>query len=73
MDKKSKRRAEMEALEACIPTFIVLSDNAQVWTGLKGGSAVFSDNWDEAKPLKRHEQFLTLQRVSPVKIEKYFL
>ena len=63
----------MEALEMMMPTFIVLSDNAQVWTGLKGGSAVFSDNWDEAKPLKRHEQFVTLQRVSPVKIEKYFL
>ena len=69
----SKRRKEMEALEACIPTFIVLNKDAQVWVGLKGGSAVFSDNWDETKPLKRHEQFVTLQRVSPVKIEKHFL
>jgi hypothetical protein len=55
------------------PEFIVINEYAQVFSGLKGGYPVFSDDWDEAKPLKKHEQFTTLQRVSPVKIEKYFL
>ena len=34
------------------PKFIVLNQHAQVWCGLKGGKPVFSDNWNEAKPLE---------------------
>lgn len=36
--------------------FIVLNDQAQVFIGLRGGYPVFSDNWDEAKPLYDIEQ-----------------
>ena len=36
--------------------FIVLNENAQVFSGMIGGYPVFSDCWDDAKPLQRLEQ-----------------
>ena len=41
--------------------FLVLNKNAQVWCGLQGGKPVFSDNWDDAKPLYNDQQFFNLR------------
>ena len=55
--------------------YIVYNDYLQVWVGLKDGgrTAVFSDNYDEAKPLYYDQQFKTLQRVAEGKIEKEYI
>lgn len=50
--------------------FYVMNDHAQWWCGLRGGKAIFTDNFDEAKTLKRNTQFMTLKRVSDFPIEK---
>jgi len=55
--------------------YIVYNDYLQVWVGLKDGgrTAVFSDNYDEAKPLYYDQQFKTLQRIAEGKIEKEYI
>ena len=68
-DKKEKRITHH-------PKFIVLNQHAQVWCGLKGGKPVFSDNWDEAKPLENEEQFFNLKISADYndnKFEKHYL
>jgi hypothetical protein len=41
--------------------FYVLNSRAQVWCGLSKGKPVFSDNWNEAKPLYNDEQLFNLR------------
>jgi hypothetical protein len=53
--------------------FIILNENAQVFCGLRKGYPIFSDNWDEARSLENHEQFMTVQRGTYYKLEKTFL
>jgi len=54
-------------------TYIVWNDEAQFFSGLRGGKPVFSESYDDAKPLKRESQFRTLVRVSDVPIFKEYI
>lgn len=53
--------------------YIVVADNGQVWVGIKGEELAFSDDWNEAKPLKNDTQFGHLERMTYFKLEKLFL
>lgn len=55
--------------------YIVYNEYLQVWVGLKDGgrTAVFSDDYDDAKPLHYDQQFKTLQRIAGSKIEREFI
>jgi hypothetical protein len=53
--------------------YIVVADNGQVWTGIRGEELAFSDDWDEAKPLTNDIQFGHLERMTYFKLEKLFL
>jgi len=55
--------------------YIVYNEYLQVWVGLKDGGriALFSDEYDEAKPLHYDQQFRTLQRVAGCKLEKEYI
>ena len=54
-------------------TYIVWNDEAQFFSGLRGGKPVFSESYDDAKPLERERQFRTLVRVSDVPIFKEYI
>ena len=54
-------------------TYIVWNDEAQFFSGLRGGKPVFIESYDDAKPLKRESQFRTLVRVSDVPIFKEYI
>jgi len=55
--------------------YIVYNDYLQVWVGLKDGgrTAIFSDEYDEAKPLYYDQQFRTLQRIAGSALEKEYI
>ena len=53
--------------------FIVLNENAQVFSGLKGGTPQFSNDFDDAKPLSNDNQLNMIQRGTYFKLEKHFL
>jgi len=53
--------------------YIVMNDMAQVWVGLKGGKLVFSNNFDDAKPLQEESKFDMIQRASPYKLEMLWI
>jgi hypothetical protein len=53
--------------------YIVVADNGQVWTGIRGDELNFSDDWNEAKPLENDIQFGHLKRMTYFKLEKLFL
>jgi len=56
------------------PEYIILDENARVFSGLQCGYHVFSDNIDEAKPLQGQEKFDFMKRCMPhLKIEQMFL
>ena len=67
MKKKNKRDPEIE-LE-----YIIIDEQARVFSGLKEGYPVFSDNIDEAKPLKYQEAFNHMKRYHYNKLEQIFL
>ena len=67
MKKKNKRDPEIE-LE-----YIIIDEQARVFSGLKEGYPVFSDNIDEAKPLKYQEAFNHMKRYHNNKLEQMFL
>ena len=54
-------------------TYIVCNDQAQFFSGLRGGKPEFSESYDDAKPLERESQFRTLVRVSDVPIFKEYI
>lgn len=55
--------------------YIVYNEYLQVWVGLRDGgrTALFSDEYDEAKPLYYEQQFKTLQRIAGGSLEKEYL
>lgn len=55
--------------------YIVYNEYLQVWVGLRNGgrTAIFSDEYDDAKPLHYDQQFRTLQRVAGCKLEREFI
>jgi len=55
--------------------FIVYNEYLQVWVGLKDGGrvAVFSNEYDDAKPLHYDQQFRTLQRIAGSALEKEYI
>ena len=50
--------------------YLVCNDQAQFFSGLRGGKPEFSESYDDAKPLTRESKFRTLVRVSDVPIFK---
>ena len=54
-------------------TYIVCNDQAQFFSGLRGGKPSFSESYDDAKALERESQFRTLVRVSDVPIFKEYI
>jgi len=55
------------------PSYIILNERAQVYTGLIGGYPNFSDDLDEAKPFEGQAKFETLKRVYHAKLEQMFI
>jgi len=55
--------------------YIVYNEYLQVWVGLRDGgrTAIFSDEYDEAKPLHYEQQFRTLQRIAGSALEKEYI
>jgi hypothetical protein len=55
--------------------YIVYNEYLQVWVGLRDGgrTAIFSDEYDEAKPLHYEQQFKTLQRIAGEALEKEYI
>ena len=55
--------------------YIVYNEYLQVWVGLRDGgrTAIFSDEYDEAKPLHYEQQFKTLQRIAGDVLEKEYI
>ena len=53
--------------------YLVCNDQAQFFSGLRGGKPVFSESYDDAKPLELESQFRTLVRVSDVPIFKEYI
>jgi len=54
-------------------SYIVWNDEAQFFSGLRGGKPIFSESYDDAKPLERESQFRTLVRISDVPIFKEYI
>ena len=71
MEIRRKRRPNR--IFTPLKEFIVMNDEAQVWVGLMAGKPVFSDKFDDAKPLSGVEKFDTLQHVHFSKLEKIWL
>jgi hypothetical protein len=55
------------------PSYIILNENAQVYTGLIRGYPNFSDDLNEAKPLQGQEKFVTLKRFAKIHLEQIFI
>ena len=55
--------------------YIVYNEYLQVWVGLRDGgrTAVFSCDYDDAKPLYYEQQFKTLQRVAGLALEREYI
>jgi hypothetical protein len=70
--KKPKKRRMLE-WEVEHPPFIILNEQAQVYTGLIQGRPNFSDNMDDAKKLEGQAKFDTLKRFARIPLEQMFL
>jgi hypothetical protein len=70
--RKSKKR-KLLAWETEHPSYIILNERAQVYTGLIGGYPNFSDDLDEAKPLEGQAKFDTLKRFTRIHLEQIFI
>jgi hypothetical protein len=53
--------------------YLVVNNDAQFFSGLKGGLPVFSESYDDAKPLYSHRQFRTLQSVCYEQLHKEYI
>jgi hypothetical protein len=55
--------------------YIVYNEHLQVWVGLSNGgrTAIFSDEYNDAKPLHYEQQFRTLQRIAGPALEKEYI
>ena len=69
----SKKKLVTEDLDR--KPYIVYNEYLQVWVGLKDGGriALFSDEYDDAKPLHYDQQFRTLQRIAGCKLEREYI
>ena len=67
MKKKSRHELENE------PEYIIIDEYARVFSGLKGGYPLFSDDIDDAKPLQGQSKFEFMKTYYYVKIEQIFL
>ena len=69
----SKKKLVTEDLDK--KPYIVYNEYLQVWVGLSNGGriAIFSDEYDDAKPLHYEQQFRTLQRVAGSALEKEYI
>ena len=69
----SKKKLATEDLDR--KPYIVYNEHLQVWVGLQDGGriALFSDEYDDAKPLHYDQQFRTLQRIAGCKLEREFI
>ena len=53
--------------------YLVINDQAQFFSGLKGGMPAFSESYDDAKTLYNNRQFRMLQSVSYEKLYKEYI
>ena len=65
LDKKTRNSKPQE--------FILLNECAQVFIGLKNGYPVFSDDWDEAKPLQHPDQIKYLKYGTSHQLEIHYI
>lgn len=76
MTKKSKnKKVHPITLDPDYKPFIVMNERLQVWTGMTDGgrTLLFSDNFDDAKPLDFDSQFRTLKRLTLDKLEQIYI
>lgn len=56
------------------PEYIILDERARVFSGLREGYHIFSEDLDDAKPLQGQSKFEYMQRCVPYfKLEQIFL
>ena len=67
MKKRSRQELEEE------PEYIIINEYAKVFSGLKEGYPIFSDDVDDAKPLQGQSKFEFMKTYYHVKIEQMFL
>lgn len=53
--------------------YLILDEFARVFAGCREGYPFYSEDMDEAKPLKGQEKFVFLQKYSHFKLEQMFL
>lgn len=75
MKKSRKKKVDLITLDPEYKPFIVMNEHLQVWTGLRDGgrTLVFSDDFDDAKPLDFDSQFRTLNRLTLDKLEQIYI
>ena len=75
MKKSKKKKVDLITLDPEYKPFIVMNEHLQVWVGIKDGgrTLIFSDNFDDAKPLHYEEQFSTLRWIANCKLEKEYI
>ena len=73
--KRKKTKADLIKSDPDYKPFIVMNDQLQVWVGLKSGGRelIFSDDFDDAKPLDFDSQFRTLNRLTLDKLEQIYI
>ena len=64
---KCKHPLELE------PEYIVVDDRARVFAGLREGHLYFSENMDDAKPLKGQSKFDNMQSYHYLELEQIFI
>jgi hypothetical protein len=70
---KSLFAAKIEQEQEQERPFIVLNENAQVYSGLRRGTPYFSDNFDDARSLSNDRQLNMIQRGTYFKLEKHYV
>ena len=68
--KKTGKCREPEVIE---PEFIILDGLARVFAGCKHGYPYYSENMDEAKPLRGQSKFDFLNKYSHINLEQMFI
>jgi hypothetical protein len=73
--KKRKKKVHPITLDPDYNPFIVMNEQLQVWTGITNGgrTLLFSDDFDDAKPLDFDVQFRTLKRLTIDKLEQIYI
>jgi hypothetical protein len=73
--EKKKKRVDFITLDPEYKPFIVMNNQLQVWVGIKDGgrTLLFSDDFDDAKPLNFDSQFRTLKRLTLDKLEQIYI